>query len=139
MLLGWCAHGGWGTTLWNRFSPSTFTWVLGVELGSSGLHCWVASAFAREPSHPLLVQCFNETLINKKLGLWCSTCGSSQTSPSLPPSYPRHLKTNFTNFKTSCDCAALGNRAVRRKSMLTHLKNTYTRVYFLFGVRDISV
>lgn len=106
------------------------------------LDCWVASAFVREPSHPLLVQYFNETLINKKLGLWCSICGSSQTSPSLPPSYPRHLKTNFTNFKTGCDCAAVGNRAVRRKSTHTHLKNTYTRhpgLFFVWSERHISL
>lgn len=106
------------------------------------LDCWVASDFAREPSHPLLVQYFNETLINKKLGLWCSICGSSQTLPSLPPSYPRHLKTNFTNFKTGCDCAAVGNRAVRRKSTHTHLKNTYTRhpgLFFVWSERHISL
>lgn len=34
----WCTCGGQRITLWHPYTPSTFTWIPGIELISLGLH-----------------------------------------------------------------------------------------------------
>jgi hypothetical protein len=52
-LLCVCLHeslsakcGGQRTALWSQFSPSPFTWVLGLELGSPGFYIMLLLVFA---------------------------------------------------------------------------------------------
>lgn len=72
-------------------------------------------------------------------------CGNRQISPLSPPTYPSHLKTkNFPDLETICDCTAVGNEVVKREKKEAHVRTSKihtenTQVYFLFGVRDISV
>lgn len=49
-----CVYGGWRTTLWSPFSPSTFTWVPGIKLRPSG---FTASTFILSPLASPLLAC----------------------------------------------------------------------------------
>lgn len=83
-----CALGGQRTSLWSRVSPSTFTWVPGVELRSPalqdkckdstestwGLHVWILLQLSPTPTLPPHTQVGFEQ-INKgqdggRTGVW---------------------------------------------------------------------
>lgn len=60
-------------TLWNWFSSSIFTWVLGIKLRLFGLYLWVASTFSYQASLLALSVCFILRLFYSSLFGWSET------------------------------------------------------------------
>lgn len=58
-------YAGQRTALWGWFSPSTYTWVLGIELGLSGLH---SKRFTHWSISLALPWAFNQSLTTLYLG-----------------------------------------------------------------------
>lgn len=52
-----CTRGDPRMAWWSHFFPSAFIWVLGIELGSSGLHKVFPMAFK---SHLAIYQCYSQ-------------------------------------------------------------------------------